>query len=931
MKIRSLVVAVAVLCLLTIPTLAQEEPPTGADLRVTKTGPEVAAAGADVSYDVTVTNDGPQEGFSVELSDPIPPGMTFVSATQDSGPSFVCSTPAVGATGTVTCSIASLAVGASADFTFVFQIDADTPPGTSFANIATATVAEISDPNEENNSAVAVTTTPYPPAGDLGITKTGPAFSGPDTNITYTITLVNGGPDAAENVTLTDVLSGSVEFVSAMQNSGPDLSCTLPPVNSSDSLTCTAASFPAGATAVFTLVVHIPSSVQQGTDLQNTFLVQSSNDPNDENNSGTIVTVVATVDASIDKSGPSTVTAGDNVPYTITVSNSGPAPAYGVAFTDVLPAGSTFVSFVQNSGPAASCVQATGTVQCSIGELPPGQSAQFTLVVRAGDTTGLVNDITLTTESFDTNSANDSDSVATTVTPSADLTAGKSGPASVMVENNVTYAVTVTNNGPSTASNVSVTDNAPAGTTFVSATQTSGPAFSCVGTVCTRATLAPLASATFDFTYAVPLGASGSVTNTATVASTTADPVPGNNTATAITPIVPASADLAVTKTGPATIAGGTNVTFTVTLTNNGPSTASNVSVTDDAPAGTAFVSVIQTGGPVFNCVATVCTRTTLAPLAPATFDFTYAVPLGATGSVTNIATVASTTADPVPGNNTATANAPIDSADLAVTKTGPATVVAGTNVSFTVTLTNNGPSTATGVTLADVVPSNAALVSVTQDSGPAFDCAVATCTRTSLAALASAAFTFTFAVPVDTAGSVVNTVNVSSSTPDPAPQNNTSTATAAITPAPADVSVSKTADTAEVYVSRTVVYTIVALNNGPGTATNVVVTDDLPAGATLQSAPGCTGTTTLTCNVGTLAAGASATFTVTATMPATSGVATNTVSVTSSSTDGDSANDRATAAVTVSVVPAPIPTLSPLAMALLALALCGLVYLRTS
>ena len=197
-----------------------------------------------------------------------------------------------------------------------------------------------------------------------------------DANIVNRIYRVNGGeacinflqqrygPDAAENVTLTDTLPGLVEFVSATQDSGPALACTPPPVGSSGTLTCTAASFPAGATAVFTLVVHIPAGVQSGTENQNTVIVESSSDPNDENDSGTAVTVVSTVDVSIDKTGPASVTAGDNVTYAITVSNSGPDPAFSVAFTDVLPAGSTFVSFVRNNGPVGSCLQGAGTLQC---------------------------------------------------------------------------------------------------------------------------------------------------------------------------------------------------------------------------------------------------------------------------------------------------------------------------------------------------------------------------------------------------------------------------------------------------------------------------------------------------------------------------------------------------------------------------------------
>ena len=112
----------------------------GADLLVTKSGPSSAAAGSDVSFDVVVMNGGPDDATTVTLTDAVPAGMTFVSATQNSGPAFSCSTPAVGRTGTITCTIATLVAGASADFTFVMHIPVDTPPGTTFTNKASRDV-----------------------------------------------------------------------------------------------------------------------------------------------------------------------------------------------------------------------------------------------------------------------------------------------------------------------------------------------------------------------------------------------------------------------------------------------------------------------------------------------------------------------------------------------------------------------------------------------------------------------------------------------------------------------------------------------------------------------------------------------------------------------------------------------------------------------
>ena len=896
------------------------------DLAVVKDGPSEAAAGSDVTYTVTVRNGSGAVATAVEVTDEIPEGMTFVSATP--APGFSCS-----AVESVVCTAPSLAPGATATFTFVFNIDPETTPGTTFTNAATART-ETPDVNPENNTGTTSTTVPGS-AADVAVTKSGPAAAGPDTDVVYTIVVRNGGTVAATNVTLTDTLPGTMTFVS-LDQSGAPFSCSTPAATTGGTITCTAATLAAGATTTFTLTAHVPAGTS-GMEFTNQAVVTSSADPNEENNAGSTTFIVSAVDVSVVKSGPALATAGTNVSYTLTVANSG-EPANDVVLTDVIPAGTTLVSITYVSGVAGTCTGGASFVSCTFPVLNAGQSSQYTLVLRAGDVTSISNTANVTTSSFDVDPSDNSSTANTTVTPSADLAVTKSGPASATAGTNVTYSVTLTNNGPSTATNVTLTDTLPAGTTFVSATQTGGPAFTCghaAGVVtCTRATLAPLASATFQIVAAVAPEATGTITNTAAVNATTADPAAGNNVATAPTTLG-VSADLAVTKSGPAAATAGTNVTYTVTVTNNGPSTATNVTLTDTLPAGTTFVSTTQTGGPAFTCghaggVVT-CTRATLVPLAPATFQIVAAIAPETTGTITNTATVNATTADPAAGNNVATAPTTLGlSADLAVTKSGPAAATAGTNVTYVVTLTNNGPSAATNVTLTDTLPPGTTLVSATQTSGPAFTCSgTVTCTRATLAPLATATFEITVTIPLTATGTMTNTAEVSAATPDPAPANNRSTVVTGIGVAPADVTITKTANAPELFAGATAIFTITVRNAGPGSAENVVVTDVLPAGSTLQSAPGCTGTTTVTCNAGTLAAGASVTYTLTVRLPSTPGPVVNTATVTSTTPDPTPNNNAGTATINAVAVPAGIPTLSTWAIVLLAVALAGIVLLR--
>jgi uncharacterized repeat protein (TIGR01451 family) len=156
----------------------------------------------------------------------------------------------------------------------------------------------------------------------------------------------------------------------------------------------------------------------------------------------------------------------------------------------------------------------------------------------------------------------------------------------------VTYQLAVVNNGPSDAANVSVTDSLPVGVTFVSATGT-GWVCSNVGNVsvtCTRPVLAAGATApTITVVVTAPAQA-GSLSNTASVASTTADPTPANNTSSVVTTVT-ASADLAMTKLGPPTVTASGSVTYSLVVVNNGPSDAASLTVTDTLPAGVTFTN----------------------------------------------------------------------------------------------------------------------------------------------------------------------------------------------------------------------------------------------------------------------------------------------------------------------------------------------------
>jgi len=256
--------------------------PASANLSITKTAPTSVNRGSAFNYSLAVGNAGPDAASNVVVTDALPAGLTYNSATPSQG---TCSFSA--ANNTVTCALGTLNSSTSASI--VINVTA-TAAGT-VSNTATVT-SDTADPNSSNNSATATTT--VVPMADLSITKTDspdPVAIGND--ITYTITIANGGPNAASSVTLTDTVPTNTTFRSITAPTG--WSCTNPAVGATGTITCTNSSLSSGATAVFTLVVRVGAAVTDGTTISNTASVSSSTaDPNSANNSATTTTTAKT-------------------------------------------------------------------------------------------------------------------------------------------------------------------------------------------------------------------------------------------------------------------------------------------------------------------------------------------------------------------------------------------------------------------------------------------------------------------------------------------------------------------------------------------------------------------------------------------------------------------------------------------------------------
>lgn len=326
-------------------------------------------------------------------------------------------------------------------------------------------------------------------------------------------------------------------------------------------------------------------------------------DPNDET-AALIIQSLNSTDLEISKSDSvDPVVAGENLTYTLTVTNNGPNMTTSAKVTDTLPAGTTFVS------ASAGCTESPpGTVECDLGALAAGDSTgvsitvavDASLVSNAGSLpVAIVNNATVeNVAGADGNSANDSANETTSVVAESNLSIRKSDESDPAAAGGiVTYTITVANDGPSDAGDVEVIDTLPAGVTYVSDTD------SCVeapaGTLtCSLGDIAAGADTSFDVTVTVDpalvfdAGGPTTITNLASVSSPLAtDPDPSDNDASEDT-LVAASADLEIVSfaavDAPAAILLGDDVDVTLrkVITNNGPSAPMDVSLTRTASAG---------------------------------------------------------------------------------------------------------------------------------------------------------------------------------------------------------------------------------------------------------------------------------------------------------------------------------------------------------
>lgn len=640
-----------------------------ADLRIVKTSlSDPVNAGGQLTYQLTVTNDGPDAAAGVVVTDPLPVGVTFVSGNVDGQANLVTfDNP----TRTVTANIGAL----TADTTnnnnvsvVTIIVDVATDAASPLTNSATVASNPNSDPDPTNNDSSVNTVVER--AVDVGVTKTvnGTPIAGQ--TIEYMVSVTNNGPSQARGVIVTDTLESQLSLVAGSFDAGTS-GVTLAP--NGQALTFDVGLLDANQTVSFTFDVTIDSAAS-GTIPNVAVVTTTDNDTDNTNDSSTAnIAVQQQVDLILQKTVDRTnaVPGQDQLVYTFTISHDtdSSSDATNVVVTDVLPAGLTGAVITDGTPPPDSTDFSNNTVTVGFNSIPVGETRTFTVTVDvdASATGDIVNPASVASDGTDIDPANNTSSATTTMNPDFDIVVNKSVNDSTPGPNGtVIYTVGLNNEGPSDATGIVLTDAFPSGLTFQSGTL-NGQNGASNGTTVTfpAIDLASGASTSATLTFTVDATASGTLTNTASVPdlSGAGENDLTNNSDTAditVTPVV----DLVLDKTvDQADSQAGGNLVYTIEVTNNGPSEATNVQVADTLPAGVTFTSGTGPNGETLSATNGVVNFNAgaLANGASITLTINATINAGASGNQVNSATVTTDTNESNSGNNTDTAETTVD------------------------------------------------------------------------------------------------------------------------------------------------------------------------------------------------------------------------------------------------------------------------------
>lgn len=665
----------------------------------TPTAPE---AGTLLTYTIVVTAGGLVSATGVVITDIVPANTTYVACQP---------APCAVSGSVVSWTLGTLNIGESRTVTLVVQIDSPLPNGTQVVNTAVVTSNEgITDTD------TATTTIGSLPV--LNLTKSSVDVNGaplrPGDTLSYVIVVVNTGNAVATNVTVSDVTPVNTTYVPGSIAGGDSASDAGLPL-----LTWTINSLPPNIPVTLTFAVTVNLPLTNNLNLVNTAAV-TSNEVTTPTQGTVTDTVTSSHTLAIAKSAqPDPVEPGGLLTYTLVFTVSGDAPVYGLTLSDTTPANTTF--FAATPTPALDPGAGNaGLVLWNLGDFLPSGSGitqatgVVTLVVQMNSpliSGTLIANIALLS---DTSGQVVTDTVTTPVSSSHGLAVSKDAtPTVVIAGQTLTYTLHYTITGNESAPSVVLTDTLPTSVTLMSC----APGCNVSGSVLTWSlgTLNPVTSG--QVTVLVLVNADVP-TGTLLVNSVAIGDSSGLTDTDQITTPVQELANVRLSKSAtPSPVPAGALLTYTLVITNDGPSAAQDVVVTDTLPAEVSYVSAT----PAPALISGNQLSWTLGALLPGqsaliTITAQVSALLAAGTSITNTAVVTTPTAGDDPTDNPDTVTTPVTAtAELVLRKHSSAALVApGAPLTYTLIVTNFGPSAALNVVVTDTLPAEVSYASAT-------------------------------------------------------------------------------------------------------------------------------------------------------------------------------------------------------------------------
>ena len=684
--------------------------------------------GDNLTYTVTVKNEGNGNATDVIIVDNLGKGLEYVSSTGNYD----------NKTNTITWKV-DLASGETKTFTVVAKI-------VGYTDVTN----EVTVGNK--TSAVTVNIPEIIPAKDVN--NTTPNFGD---KVEYTITVNNNANKDAKQVVIVDTLGKGLKFINASHNGKYD--------ESTRTIT-RIIDLGAGESAVFS----VNAAVEAYGNINNTVVVGNKSATKN-------ITVPEIIPGkSVDVENPNF---GDTVTYTVVVTNNGVVDAKQVVVKDILDKG---LKFVKATGEY-TFDEDSRTITWII-DLAKGESQTFYVTAVAEAYGVLINDVTV----------GDNTASADVVVPEIipDKTANITNP---NFGDKVDYTVTVTNDGMGDANNVVIVDRLGEGLTFVSASD-NGVWDPVKRTVTWIVDLAKGESKVFSVIATV--SGYGNVTNSLVV---------GNKT-TGVNVTVP---EINPDKTVDNEIPNfGDNVTYTVTVTNDGIGDANNVVITDVLDKGLKFLNA--TGNFTYDeKTGTITWTVDLDKGETKTFNVNVTV-LGY-GVLPNTVAV---------GNKTTVRNITVPEI-ITVKEVNSSDIHIGDEITYTITVSNSGKINATNVVIRDILPEG--LKFINASNGGVYDPVTGIITWI-LNITANSTVDLTVDVCVNKSGNITNTVNVGNKT------SNCTIESGDIV----DLEIHIVADKSEIYVGDNIVYTVTVINNGPSDAINTIANILIPNALSILS-----------------------------------------------------------------------------------------------